>query len=93
MHHNGGMPPRKICNQRAQQPGKRSLTQRSQSKTGERYAHLHSGNNAVEVPEQIKHNPRARVARLHQLADTRKPHGDEGKLHGREESVHGHQHE
>ena len=93
MHENDGMLPRNVCNQRAQQRGKRSLTERSQSQTRERNAHLHSGDDAIEVPEQIEHNPRARIARLHQLPDARKPHGDKGELHGREKSVHGHQRE
>ncbi len=91
VYKNRSMPARNVLKERAQERRERGFAERTQAKARERDANLHAGNDAVEMPEQVQYDSRARIACLHQLPHTRKPHGHERKFHGREESVHGHQ--
>ena len=80
--------PANLLDQRAQNARKRDLAQIAQRKAGERDAHLHAGNHAAEIAEQLLDNFGARDRLSDQLPDARKAHGDERKLRGGEKRVH-----
>ena len=85
---NGRPRPRNLLDERRRNRSQRDLAEVAKRQAGDRDADLHAGNDAAEIGEQRFDDFGARIALFDELADARKPHGDERKLRRGEKRVH-----
>ncbi len=79
---------RKLLDERADDRRQGNLTEIAQRKARDGDAHLHAGNDAAKVADELLDDFRARVALLDKLANARKPDRNQRKFGRREKSVH-----
>jgi hypothetical protein len=66
---------------------KRGFAQSSKRQAGERNSKLHSGDHAMEVPQENLNDAGAHVTLAHELAHAGEAHGDKRELGRRKKSI------
>ena len=82
-----GVRPRAPRKAAAQSPAPAYFSEKPQADGGEGDTHLHAGNNAFEMRDEILHDARVGISTFYQLAHAGKAHGDQRKLRRGEKRV------
>src|ERR1700722_3630315 len=78
----------KTLYERPDDRGQSDFAEIAEREAGDGNANLHTGNDSTQVADEVFDDFGAGVALFDQLADTRKPDGDQRKFRRREKRVH-----